>query len=547
MPPDVCPGQTAFARTPRVAPSTASIRVIHRSARLDTEYAPSSASGQSAVPDTTATIAPPPSLRAGRQARAKRNGATTFVSITASQAASVVSDSACPVKHPRSKHEPVETTEGVPAPHRRSALDRPGRLGHRRPRTVAPVRRASSSPRTSIPTREHHLSASGSKPLDDGASHGAGPAGDEDSPSGRLAHPGIVGHGREHPDRAVTGEFRVLRPPLLPGVQGSPRVHVLRLAPEVHIGVLGSPAHHALEHRQAGAAPDDLRVDRQVVHPAGAVRVGVVELARPHLLRRRGGRKPGDLPPDELEDRYVVHRPGHRDAHDIGQLAELVRPVGEPAIPLAHIDRHHVGGHAAPVEFEPELVHQFHRVLAHVPGGGDVTTRPNAGHVVEGLQTPLDDEALTGDIEVASVLVHPPVVRQLVAAGNDLPDQVRIGQRRVTGHKERGADVIAVQEFQDALGADDLHLAAGDHAGVIALERGDPEREGVHADREAEGQARQRGHVTTSRRRRGRSRQADAPRRCASHFLPGRRTSGTGTRSRRSRPPAPPPRNSPAP
>ena len=94
MPIEVWPGQTALARTPRVAPSTASIRVIHRSALLDTEYAPSPTSGQSAAPETTATIAPPPSLRAGRQARANRNGATTFVSITASQAMSVVSDSA---------------------------------------------------------------------------------------------------------------------------------------------------------------------------------------------------------------------------------------------------------------------------------------------------------------------------------------------------------------------------------------------------------------------------------------------------------------------
>ena len=209
--------------------------------------------------------------------------------------------------------------------------------------------------------------------------------------------------------------------------------------------------------------------------------------------------------------------------------------------PLAHVDRHHVGGHAAPVEVETELVHEVHGVLAHVPGGGDVTAGPHAGHEVERLQPALNDEALAGDVEIARVLVHPAVVRQLVAAVDDLPDEVRVGQRRVPGNQECRADVVAVEEFQHPVGAGNLHLTAGDHAGVGALERGDPQRERVHPHREAEGQARQPGHVTPSRRRCGRSRRAGAPRRCASHFPRGRRTSGTGTRSRRSRRPASPP------
>ena len=242
MPAAVWPGQTALARTPRVAPSTASICVIHSSALLDTEYAPSPASGQSAAPrddcnDRSAAVAE------GGQAGASEEERGDDVRLDHRIPGGVARlRQRCPVEHSGGEHQPVEATQ-----HRQCLIDDLSRsawfrdIAGNEPCSGPMGQFLGSGP---VPAREHHLGAGGSQPLEDGAPDGAGAPGDEDldgrPPRSLLS----VGHRREHPDRAVTGEFGILCPPLLPRVEGSPGVDVLRLPREAHVGMLSRTAHH---------------------------------------------------------------------------------------------------------------------------------------------------------------------------------------------------------------------------------------------------------------------------------------------------------------
>src|SRR5882724_12774825 len=114
-------------------------------------------------------------------------------------------------------------------------------------------------------------------------------------------------------------------------------------------------------------ASDDLRMERQVVEPAGAIRVRPVELAAPDLLdlRRRG--EPRVRAENELERREVVEAPRDRQLDEPRLLAEHVGPVRRPAIAAPYPVGMEVAPHEARVPFETVFDEEADRPRAQVP------------------------------------------------------------------------------------------------------------------------------------------------------------------------------------